>query len=104
MSTPEPVDLSHLRDRAQAYVVGLEAKLKTARTSLAEATARLSDPDLIDAATRERIQRAYRDGWKAACAATDSSISDAIRSMQAARSATTAAYERPDSPNAKEGQ
>ena len=102
MSTPEPVDLSHLRDRAQAYVVGLEAKLKEARAALAEATARLSDPDLIDAATRERIERAYRDGWRAACAATDSSISDAVRAMQAARSATTAAYERPDSPSTKE--
>ena len=54
---PEPVDLGYLGDRARAYVVGLEARLKRLRTENDDLRAQLNDPARTD---EKHIKAAYK--------------------------------------------
>lgn len=74
--TPAPVDLTYLSDRARAYVMGLEAKLRELHKLAGELK-----PD------ERHLKRAYRDGYEA-CAAEvmekSRGLVDALRSARAA--------------------
>ena len=62
---PAPVDLTYLSDRARAYVVGLEAKMRELREQRDELAAKLAGEVKPD---ERYLKKAYRDGYRA-CAA-----------------------------------
>ena len=53
---PEPVDRGYLGDRARAYVVGLEARLRQLREENDDLRAKLNDPSRTD---EKHIKAAY---------------------------------------------
>ena len=82
--TPDPVDLTYLSDRARAYVMGLEAKMRELREQRDELAAKLAEETKPD---ERHLKKAYRDGY-AACAAEvvekSRGLMDALGSARAA--------------------
>ena len=92
---PEPVNLDYLSDRARAYVVGLEARLKSLRLENDELRAKLADPSQRD---EKAVRDAYKKGWSA-CASkladqTKAAI-DAINLIHPIRTAVMREYLSP---------
>ena len=94
-TAPEGADLAYLSDRARAYVVGLEARLKMLRQENDELRAKLADP-------RQRDEKAIRDeyerGWGDCAAKLANKTQDAIRSLTRCRPLPL-----PDDPSARRG-
>ena len=86
---PEPVDLGYLGDRARAYVVGLEARLKRLRTENDDLRAQLNDPARTD---EKHIKAAYKRGWADASGAMDAAASSATRALAGLRRAAADAW------------
>ena len=86
---PEGADLAYLSDRARAYVVGLEARLKTLRQENDDLRAKLADPRQRD---EKAIRGAYERGWSACAEKLASRTQDAIRSLTHCHSAALANY------------
>ena len=82
--TLDPVDLTYLSDRARAYVIGLEAKLRELREQNDELRAKLAGEVKPD---ERHLKKAYRDGYEA-CAAEimekSRGLMDALGSARAA--------------------
>lgn len=75
---PEPVDLGYLGDRARAYVVGLEARLKRLREENDDLRAQLNDPARAD---EKHIKAAYKRGWADASGAMSGAAEAATRAL-----------------------
>ena len=88
-TNPEPVNLSYLGDRARAYVIGLEARLKQLRTENDELRAQLSDPSRTD---EKHIKAAYKRGWADASGAMGAAAASATRSLADLRRAAAGAW------------
>ena len=88
-ATPEPVDLGYLSDRARAYIIGLEARLKRLRTENDELRAQLNDPARID---EKHIKAAYKRGWADASGAMDAAAVSATRALTDLRRAAAATW------------
>ena len=89
---PEGADLAYLSDRARAYVVGLEARLKTLRQENDELRAKLADPGQRD---EKAIKGAYKQGWSDCAAKLANRTQDAIRSLTRCHDAALADYTQP---------
>lgn len=87
--TPEGADLAYLSDRARAYVIGLEARLKTLRQENDELRAKLADPSQRD---EKAIRAAYERGWRDCAAKLASRTQDAIQSLTHCHTAALAEY------------
>ena len=85
---PEGADLAYLSDRARAYAVGLEARLKTLRQENDELRAKLADPSQRDA---KAIRGAYERGWSDCAANLATKTQDAIRALTRCHDAALAA-------------
>lgn len=83
-TTLAPVDLTYLSDRARAYVIGLEARVRELREQNDELRAKLAGAFKPD---ERHLKKAYRDGY-AACAAEvaekSRGLMDALGSARAA--------------------
>ena len=88
-ATPEPVDLGYLSDRARAYVVGLEARLRQLREENEGLRAQLNDPARTD---EKHIKAAYKRGWADASSAMDAAASSATRALADLRRAAAEAW------------
>lgn len=88
-TNPEPVDLSYLGDRARAYVVGLEARLKRLRTENDDLRAQLNDPSRAD---EKHIKAAYKLGWSDASSTMLDAASSATRALADLRRAAAEAW------------
>ena len=88
-TAPEGADLAYLSDRARAYVVGLEARLKTMRQENDELRAKLADPSQRD---EKAIRSAYTRGWSDCAAKLANRTQDAIQSLTHCHSAALAEY------------
>lgn len=86
---PEGADLAYLSDRARAYVVGLEARLKMLRQENDELRAKLADPSLRDA---KAIRGAYERGWSDCAAKLATRAQEAVQSLTHCHSAALAEY------------
>ena len=86
---PEGADLAYLSDRARAYVVGLEARLKTLRQENDELRAKLADPSQRD---EKAIRSAYTRGWSDGAAKLANRTQDAIQSLTHCHSAALAGH------------
>ena len=86
---PEGSDLAYLTDRARAYVVGLEARLKTLRQENDELRAKLADPSRRD---EKAIRSAYARGWRDCAAKLASRAQTAIQSLTHCHNAALAEY------------
>ena len=86
---PEGADLAYLSDRARAYVVGLEARLKTLRQENDELRAKLADPSQCD---EKAIKGAYKQGWSDGAAKLANTAQAAIQSITRCRDAALAEY------------
>ena len=86
---PEGADLAYLSDRARAYVIGLEARLKTLRQENDELRAKLADPSQRD---EKAIRSAYTRGWSDCAAKLADRTQDAIQSLTHCHSAALAEY------------
>ena len=86
---PEGADLAFLSDRARAYVVGLEARLKMLRQENDELRAKLADPSQRDA---KAIRGAYERGWRDCAAKLTTKTQDAIWSLSRCHDAALAEY------------
>ena len=86
---PEGADLAYLSDRARAYVVGLEARLKTLRQENDELRAKLADPSQRD---EKAIKGAYERGWRDCAAKLANKTQSAIQSLTHCHSAALAEY------------
>ena len=75
---PEPVDLGYLGDRARAYVVGLEARLKRLREENDELRTQLNDPSRAD---QKHVKAAYKRGWGDASSAMLDAAASATRTL-----------------------
>ena len=60
--TPDPVDLTYLSDRARAYVMGLEARVRELREQNDELRAKLAGEVRPD---ERELRRAREEGWRA---------------------------------------
>ena len=87
--TPEGADLTYISDRARAYVVGLEARLKTLRQENDELRTKLADPSERD---EKAIRGAYEQGWRDCAAKLATKTQDAIQSLTHCHSAALANY------------
>ena len=83
--------LAHLSDRARAYVVGLEARLKVLRQENDELRAKLADPSLRD---KKAIRGAYERGWSDCAAKLANKTQDAIQSLTRCHDAALADYRK----------
>ena len=90
---PEGADLAYLSDRARAYVVGLEARLKTLRQENDELRAKLADPSQRD---EKAIRSAYTRGWSDCAAKLANTTQAAIQSLTHCRSAALAEWANRD--------
>ena len=86
---PEGADLAYLSDRARAYVIGLEARLKRLRQDNDELRAKLADPSQRD---EKAIRSAYTRGWNDCAAKLANRTQDAIQSLTHCHSAALAEY------------
>ena len=89
-TAPEPVDLTALRDRAQTYVLGLEAKvaqLNAANDSLRQALA-----DDIERRVVDRLEAEYARGWDDAAAQLASKAAKAIDALVETKTAAVSQY------------
>ena len=86
---PEGADLAYLSDRARAYVVGLEARLKMLRQENDELRAKLADPSQRD---EKAIRGAYAGGWSDCAAKLANTAQAAIQSLTRCRDAALAEY------------
>ena len=86
---PEGADLAYLSDRARAYVVGLEARLKVLRLENDELRAKLADPSGLD---EKAIRGAYERGWRDCAAKLANKTQDAIQSLTRCHDAALADY------------
>ena len=86
---PEGADLAYLSDRARAYVVGLEARLKVLRQENDELRAKLADPSGLD---EKAIRGAYERGWRDCAAKLANKTQDAIQSLTRCHDAALADY------------
>ena len=84
---PEGADLAYLSDRARAYVVGLEARLKTLRQENDELRAKLADPSQRD---EKAIRSAFARGWGDCAASLAIKTQTAIQSLTHCRDAALA--------------
>ena len=73
---PEGADLAYLSDRARAYVVGLEARLKVLRQENDGLRAELADPRQRD---EEALRDEYERGWSDCAAKLASKIQNALQ-------------------------
>ena len=83
---PEGADLAYLSDRARAYVVGLEARLKVLRQENDELRASQQD--------EKAIRGAYERGWRDCAAKLANKTQAAIRSLTRYHDAALADYIR----------
>ena len=88
---PEGADLAYLSDRARAYVVGLEARLKMLRQENDELRAKLADPSQRD---EKAIRGAYAGGWSDCAAKLANKTQDAIQSLTRCHDAALADYRK----------
>ena len=86
---PEGADLAYLSDRARAYVVGLEARLKTLRQENDELRAKLADPSQRD---EKAIRGAYARGWSDCAAKLASKIQNALQLLTSFPASSLADY------------
>ena len=75
---PEGADLAYLTDRARAYTVGLEARLKTLRQENSELRTKLADPSQRD---EKAIRDAYKRGWSDCAVKPAAKTQDAIQAL-----------------------
>ena len=92
-AAPEGADLAYLSDRARAYVIGLEARLKTLRQENDELRAKLADPSQRD---EKAIRSAYKRGWSDCAAKLANTTQAAIQSLTHCRSAALAEWANRD--------
>ena len=90
---PEGADLAYLSDRARAYVVGLEARLKRLRQNNDELRAKLADPNQRD---EKAIRSAYKRGWSDCAAKLANTTQAAIQSLTRCHSAALAEWANRD--------
>ena len=76
-TNPAPVDLTYLSDRARAYVMGLEAKVRELR----EANQRIIADQQESPRIRQARREGYREGWRD-CASLIFAIDHTPRSQQ----------------------
>lgn len=88
-ATPEPVDLGYLSDRARAYVMGLEAKLRELRGQNDELAAKLAGEVKPD---ERHLRKAYRDGYEACAAEVMEKSRGLMDALGSARAAGLSAY------------
>ena len=86
-------DLAYLSDRARAYVIGLEARLKMLRQDNDELRAKLADPSQRD---EKAIRSAYTRGWSDCAAKLANTTQAAIQSLTHCRSAALAEWANRD--------
>lgn len=86
---PEGADLAYLSDRARAYIIGLEARLKTLRQENDELRAKLADPSQRD---EKAIKGAYTRGWSDCAAKLASKTQTAMQSLTHCHDAALAEY------------
>ena len=86
---PEGADLVYVTDRARAYVVGLEARLKTLRQENDQLRAKLADPSQRN---DKAIRDAYARGWRDCAAKLANRTQDAIKSLTHCHNAALAEY------------
>ena len=96
---PEPVDLGYLSDRARAYVVGLEARLKRLREENDDLRAQLADPARADG---KHIKAAYRRGWSDASSAMSGAAEAATRALFDVHKVATNTWMAEPEPSPKE--
>lgn len=60
---PDPVDLSVLRERAQTYILGLEAKLRDKGKEVEKLREQLNSTVFIDNKVQHELENMYVRGW-----------------------------------------
>lgn len=73
----EPVDLTFLSDRARAYVIGLEAKIREIREQRDEWKARFESGE----ADKKGMDASYRKGWEDASSLLYVTVSEAHKKL-----------------------
>lgn len=87
--TPDPVDLTYLSDRARAYVMGLEAKMRELREQNDELRAKLAAETKPD---ERYLKKAYRDGYADCAAEVMEKAGDLMDALGSVRDAGLDAY------------
>lgn len=88
-AAPEPVDLTFLSDRARAYVIGLEAKIREIREQRDEWKARFESGE----ADKKGMDASYRKGWEAASSLLYLTVSEASKKLAEILPKAAALYE-----------
>lgn len=89
MTDLAPVDLTYLSDRARAYVVGLEARVRELREQRDHLAAKLAGEVKPD---ERYLKRAYRDGYEACAAEVMEKSRGLMDALGSARAAAHDAY------------